>query len=314
MLDAALQQLVDTRPRPGTFVLTGSQHFGLLNAVAPTLAGRTAVVQLLPLALDEVRRFPRAPTDLARVLWTGGYPRIYDQRLPAREWLANYVATYVERDVRQVLEVGDLVTFQTFLRLCAGRAGQLLNLSGLGADCGITHATAKRWISVLEASYIVFRLPPLHLNVRKRLVKTPKLYFYDSGLLCYLLGIRAPDQLEVHPTRGAVLESWAVSEVVKYHLHRATTPTLHFYRDRQGLEVDLVVDRGSDLVAVEVKSGRTAAPDLFSAHERFGAVSGISGRGRKQQDVVIYGGKASQKRARGDLISWQDITAFEWLK
>ncbi len=306
-----IQQLVDTHPRPGTFILTGSQHFGLLSAVAQTLAGRTAVVQLLPLALDEVRRFPHVPTDLARVLWAGGYPRIYDQRLPAGEWLANYVATYVERDVRQVLEVGDLVTFQTFLRLCAGRAGQLLNLSGLGADCGITHATAKRWVSVLEASYIVFRLPPLHLNVRKRLVKTPKLYFYDSGLLCYLLGIRAPDQLDVHSMRGAVLESWVVSEVVKYYLHRAATPTLHFYRDRQGLEVDLLVDRGSDLVAVEVKSGRTAAPDVFSAHERFRAVSG---RGRRQQHVVIYGGEASQKRSRGDLISWQDVAAFEWLK
>ena len=149
-----IQQIVDEQPRPGAFILTGSQHLGPLEAVTQTLAGRSALVQLLPLGLDEVRRFPKPPHDLRNVMWTGGYPRIYDRNLPAAEWLANYVATYVERDVRQVLQVGDLVTFQTFLRMSAGRAGQLLNLSALGSDCGITHATARRWISVLEASYV----------------------------------------------------------------------------------------------------------------------------------------------------------------
>ncbi|MBI1872984.1 MAG: DUF4143 domain-containing protein [Acidobacteria bacterium] len=226
------------------------------------------------------------------------------------EWLANYVATYVERDVRQVLDIGDLITFQTFLRLCAGRAGQLLNLSGLGADSGITHVTAKRWISVLEAGYLVCRLPPLHMNVRKRLVKTPKLYFYDTGLLCYLLGIRAPDQLEAHPLRGAIFECWVVSEVIKHYLHRGATPDVHFYRDRKGEEVDLVVDRGRDLIAVEVKAGRTAAHDVFTALERFRA---IAGRHRKQRHVVIYGGGPTQQRSAGELLSWQDTATYQWM-
>lgn len=174
-----------------------------------------------PLALDEIRRFPQPAGRLGDVLWAGGYPRIYDQHLPAHEWLGNYVATYVERDVRQLLRIADLVTFQTFLRLCAGRTGHLLNVSGLGADCGITQPTAQSWLSVLETSYVVFRLPALRTNVRKRLVKAPKLYFHDTGLLCYLPGIRTPEQLESHPLRGAVFECWVVSEILKHHLHAA---------------------------------------------------------------------------------------------
>jgi uncharacterized protein len=305
-----LQQIVDARPRPGAFLLTGSQHFGLIDAVTQTLAGRTALLQLLPLALDEIRRFPQPADRLADVLWAGGYPRIYDQHLPAHEWLGNYVATYVERDVRQVLRIADLVTFQTFLRLCAGRTGQLLNVSGLGADCGITQPTAKSWLSVLEASYVVFRLPALHANVRKRLVKAPKLYFYDTGLLCYLLGIRTPEQLESHPLRGAVFECWVVSEILKYHLHRGATPTLHFYRDRQGHEVDLLVDRGADLVAVEAKSGRTIAPDAFDALVRFRTVGATRA---PQRDVVVYGGDATQARSAGDLLAWTDIATYGWM-
>ena len=305
-----IQQIVDAHPRSGAFVLTGSQHLGLVDAVTQTLAGRTALVRLLPLALDEVRRFPNPPEDLSRLLWTGGYPRIYDRGLPAGEWLGNYVATYVERDVRQVLEVGDLITFQTFLRMAAGRAGQLLNLSGLGADCGITHATARRWISVLEVSYVVFRLPAMHTNVRKRLVKTPKLYFYDTGLLCYLLGIRTPEQLEVHPLRGAVFECWAVSEIVKFHLHRGETPNLSFYRDRKGHEVDLVVEGGPELIAVELKAGRTAASNVFDALRRF---QDADEQGRTQRHVVVYGGDVSQHRTAGDLLSWKDIDSYGWI-
>jgi hypothetical protein len=308
-----LQEIVDARPRRGLFILTGSQNLGLLARVTQTLAGRTAITGLLPLSLDEIRRFPVSPPDLWSVVWTGGYPRIYDQDLPAGEWLASYAATYVERDVRQVLQVGDLLAFQTFLRMCAGRVGQLLNLSGLGADCGITHATARQWLSVLETSYIAFRLPARHVNVRKRLVKTPKLYFYDTGLLCYLLGIRAPEQLEVHPLRGAVFECWVVSEIVKHCLHRGQAPDLSFYRDRKGHEVDLVVNRGHDLVAVEIKSGRTPSPDAFDALTDFR--SGDRG-GRKpkngERNLVVYGGEASQKRTVGELVPWSAIQHFRW--
>jgi predicted AAA+ superfamily ATPase len=309
-----IQQIVDERPQPGTFVLTGSQHFGLMEAVTQTLAGRAALLQLLPLGLDEVRRFPSPPHDLLQLIWTGGYPRIYDRGLPADEWLANYVATYVERDVRQVLQVGDLVAFQTFLRMSAGRAGQLLNLSALGADCGVTHATARSWVSVLEASYVAFRLPALHRTVKKRLIKTPKLYFYDTGLLCYLLGIRRPEQLELHPLRGAIFECWVISEIVKTFLHRGQTPMLSFYRDRQGREVDLIVDRGVDVIAVEVKAGRTPAPDAFAALEDFPNDREPHGRRsiRPVRPVVIYAGDVSQERSAGHLLSWREIDTFAW--
>jgi len=311
-----IQGVVDQRRDVGIFILTGSHNFGLLQAVTQTLAGRTALLQLLPLGLEEVRHFPTAPRDLFQTLWMGGYPRIHDRQLPADEWLANYSAAYVERDVRQLLQVGDLLTFQTFLRLAAGRTGQLLNLSGLGADCGVTHNTAKSWLSVLEASYIAFRLPPLHRNLGLRFVKTPKLHFYDSGLLCYLLGIRTPEQLEVHPLRGAVFETWAVAEILKQYLHHGQVPQLFFYRDRKGHEVDLIVERGREMLALEIKSGRTPSADYFSALEHFANVmtdtkkSGVAGITK----LVLYGGEASQKRSQGRLLSWSDIATFPWVQ
>jgi len=197
-LTSYLQGLVDEDPRPGRFVLTGSQNLVLMSAISQSLAGRTALLELLPLDLAELRRFRQPPTDLFEIMWSGGYPRIHERRLPAYEWLTDYAATYVERDVRQLVNVGDLVLFQTFLRLCAGRTGQLLNLASLAGDCGISPATAKSWLSVLEASYVLFRLPPFYTNLSKRLIKTPKLYFYpgrDQGgpdaLGVVFLGLRA---------------------------------------------------------------------------------------------------------------------------
>ena len=308
-----IQSVVDEDSRSGHFILTGSQNLGLTEAVTQTLAGRSALLQLLPLSLEEIRKFPNAPAGLLEMLWTGGYPRIYDRSLPADEWLASYTATYVERDVRQVLNVGDLLTFQTFLRLCAGRVGQLLNLSALGADAGVTHVTARAWISVLEASYIAFRLPPLHRNLNKRLIKTPKLYFYDTGLLCYLLGIRAPDQLALHPLRGSILESWVASQIVKYHLHRAQRPNLFFYRNRQGTEVDFILDRGFDLLAIEVKSGATASTDSFAGLARFAADMKSLRHAPTITDVVVYGGDTSHRRTVGELLSWSDVDRFTWI-
>jgi hypothetical protein len=311
-LASYLQPIVDADPRPGRFVLTGSQSFTLMQSLTQTLAGRSAMVELFPLGLEEIRRFPSVPADLNTLLWTGGYPRIFDRGLPPQEWLGDYVATYVERDVRQVLNVGDLLTFQTFLRMCAARAGQLLNLSALGADCGITHATARQWLSVLEASYIVFRLPPLHANLGKRLIKTPKLYFHDSGLLCYLLGIREPGQLAVHPLRGAIFESWVIADVLKHHRHRGVAARLFFYRDRAGTEVDLVIERGADRLAVEIKAGMTPSPDAFAAPDRV-ALALTGADTMPTRAAVVYGGADTQTRSAGELISWSDVDRFAWL-
>lgn len=307
-----LQGMVDEDPRPGRFLLTGSQNLALVNAVTQSLAGRTTLTELLPLSLEEIRRFPDPLVDLNTLLWQGGYPRIYERHLPAHEWLADYTATYLERDVRQLVNVGDLLVFQTFLRLCAGRTGQILNLTSLANDCGISQPTARSWLSVLEASYIVFRLPPFFANFGKRLIKSPKLYFYDAGLAATLLNIETPGQLEGHPLRGALFETWVVAEIAKAHLHRGRRPRLSFYRDSGGLEIDLILEKGTDLVLVEIKSAQTPSGQYFNAFERFAATlkehqaPGIAGR------VVVYGGEESQARSRGTLLSWRELDSFEW--
>ena len=308
-----LQGMVDEDPRPGRFLLTGSQNLALVNAVTQSLAGRTTLTELLPLSLEEVRRFPAPPDDLDTLLWQGGYPRIYERSLPAHEWLTDYTATYVERDVRQLVNVGDLLLFQTFLRLCAGRTGQILNLASLASDCGISHPTARSWLSVLEASYIVFRVPPFFANLGKRLIKSPKLYFYDAGLATTLLNIENPAQLESHPLRGALFETWAIAEIAKAHLHRGRRPRLSFYRDSSGLEIDLILERGTDLTLVEIKSARTPSGQYFNAFDRLAAsLEGQEATPRIANRLVVYAGDESQKRSRGELLAWRDLDAFEW--
>lgn len=307
-----LQGAVDEDPRPGRFILTGSQNLALVDGVTQSLAGRTTLTELLPLSLGEIRRFGDPLQDLDTLLWQGGYPRIYERSLPAQEWLADYTATYVERDVRQLVNVGDLLLFQTFLRLCASRTGQLLNLTSLANDCGIAQPTARSWLSVLEASYIVFRLPPFFANLGKRLIRSPKLYFYDVGLAASLLHIENPRQLQTHPLRGPLFETWVVSEIAKAHLHRGSRPQLSFYRERSRLEIDLVVEKGADVLLVEIKSAQTPSAKYFSAFERFAeALAGrqtprIAGR------LVVYGGDESQKRSQGDLLSWRELDTVAW--
>ncbi len=308
-LPSYLQSIVDEDPAPGRFLLTGSQSLTLLAGVSQSLAGRTALLELLPLDLAEVRRFPQPPEDLDTLLWQGGYPRIHDRGLRANEWLADYTATYLERDVRSLLRVGDLEAFHTFLRLCAGRVGQLLNLVSLAADCGISQPTARSWISTLEASFILFRLPPFHANLGKRLTKHPKLYFHDSGLAANLIGIEDPRQLETHPLRGALFENWVISEILKMHRHQAQRPELSFYRERDRHEIDLLVDRGGRLTAIEAKAGRTPTGDYFIAFPHFAELIQARGDARWQiaRQAVVYGGDESQRRSAGELVGWADL-------
>lgn len=308
-----IQSAVDEDARPGRFILTGSQNLGLMQSVTQSLAGRTALIELMPLGLEEIRRFADPPQTLYSVLWTGGYPRIYERNLPPDEWLAGYTTTYVERDVRQIHNVGDLLQFQTFLRLCAGRTGCLLNLSSLGSDCGVSHTTVRSWLSVLEASYIAFRLPPYHSNLGKRLTKTPKLYFYDTGLVCSLLGIEKPEQLETHPLRGFIFETWVISELAKQFLHQARRPRFYFYQDRTALEVDLLIERGASLTIIEIKSGQTPSSGYFSALESFHKVLSTSKEpAEPTRKVVVYGGMESQDRSRGTLLSWSDLPSRDF--
>ena len=307
-----IQALVDDDGRPGRFILTGSQHFGLSEAIAQSLAGRTAVFVLLPPALDELRRFPDGTADLLTTLWRGAYPRIFDRRIEPSRWYADYVTTYVERDVRQIANVTNLEAFTTFLRLCAGRSGQELSLNALGADAGVSQPTARAWLSVLETSWLCHRLPPWHRNVRKRTIKAPKLHLLDSGLMCFLLGIRSPDQLATHPLRGAVFETWVAAEIHKARANAGLPVRLSHYRESRGAEVDVVVDTARAWLLVEAKSGATIASDFFSGLDAIGEHMSHLEPARAVEKVLVHGGDRTTASRDTHVVSWADVPSFDW--
>ena len=296
-----LQSIVDADGRMGLFLLTGSQQFGLMSKVTQSLAGRTAFIELLPLSIAELVNAKIPLTSLDEMLFKGGYPALYDRQLTPGQWFPAYVAAYVERDVRQLIKVQDLEIFQRFVRLCAGRSGQLLNLSSLAADCGVTHNTVKSWISVLEASYIVFQLRPHHINFKKRLVKSPKLYFYDVGLLCWLLGIREIGQITTHPLRGHIFETLIVSETMKGYLNKGETAPLYFWRDSNGNEVDLIADVGNRLMPIEIKSGQTVKRDFFTGLRRWMELASE----KADSPTLVYGGTESYSHSGVEVVNWE---------
>ncbi|HEY3490775.1 MAG TPA: ATP-binding protein [Candidatus Deferrimicrobiaceae bacterium] len=295
-----LQTRVDADGRMGLFILTGSQQFGLMSGITQSLAGRTAFLDLLPFSATELGRAAKLPATPDEMLLSGGYPPLHDRRILPRNWFPAYVNAYLERDVRQLLKIHELETFHRFVRLCAGRTGQLLNLSSLAAECGITHNTARSWISVLEASYIVFLLRPHHANFSKRLVKTPKLYFYDCGLAAWLLGIRTSLQMQTHPLRGALFETYAVSEIAKRIHNRGEKPPLYFWRDSNGNEVDLIIDEGARLVPVEIKSGTTLARDAGAGIEKWLSLAGKIAAA----PALVYGGLGNYEQKGMRILGW----------
>lgn len=297
-----LQTHLDAQKKMGLFILTGSQQFDFISGISQSLAGRVARISLLPFSLAELQLAEKAPKKLEDLLFKGLYPPIYDRKLEPHIWYGNYVNTYLERDVRQLINVRDLSTFQKFIRMCAARTGQLLNLSSLASDCGITHNTAKAWISVLEASYIVHLLQPHHKNFNKRLVKTPKLYFYDTGLAAWLQGIQSAEQLITHPARGALFETWVVAELIKYRFNAALTSNLYFWRDSTGNEVDVLIENADKLTPIEIKSGQTIASDFFDGLRKFSAMA----KADVPRSALIYGGSQNQKRENTDVISWMN--------
>jgi predicted AAA+ superfamily ATPase len=292
-------------------VLTGSANFTLLENVSQSLAGRTALATLLPLTRDEYERFPGDSLPLWEQVFKGGFPAIPDRNLEPEEWFDAYITTYVERDVRRMVNIGDLLTFQIYLKMLAGRTGQLLNLSQLGGEVGITHNTAKSWLSILEASYLTFRLPPFAANLGKRLAKAPKVYFQDTGLACFLLGITSPEQLENHPLRGGLFENWVISEILKSIVNRGRRTRLSFFRDHQGHEVDLLCDRGDRTVAVEIKSGKTLASD-FTKNLDWLAAQNLGPTIQRRENVLIYGGEDFQRRSKVTICPWSRLFEMEW--
>ena len=308
-----LQQIVDER-RSGPFILTGSQQFALSEKISQSLAGRAAVVELMPFSLSEVlgrppldpdrinapekRTPPPGPLLPDDVLYRGMFPPVVGRQVDPIDWLDGYIATYVERDVRTLVNVGNLDSFRQFVGLCAGRAGQLLNLTAMGSDAGVSHSTAKKWMSVLQAGYVLTLIRPHHRNFNKRLVKTPKLYFLDTGVLCRLLGIRGPEDLRSHPLRGAIVENFVVSELLKAFYHRGRRPSLFFWRDTAGHEVDILIDLGNRIVPIEVKAGATLATDSFKGLDRYCTIAGID------SGVLVHGGEEMRVYGRHLARAW----------
>jgi hypothetical protein len=299
-----LQGMVDSRRRMGDFILTGSQQFGLLSKITQSLAGRVGLVQLLPLSMSELGLAGQTPSTLEELMWRGGYPALYDRPLAPEHWFPNYAITYLERDVRQILDVKDLDLFQRFIKLCAARTGQLLNLSSLAADCGISHVTAREWLSVLVASYLIFLLPPYHRNFGKRIVKTPKLYFLDVGFAAWLIGVRDANALSTHAQRGALFETLVVSEFVKQRYNSGFPADLYFWRDNTGHEVDLLFEISGKLQAIEIKSGATFANDWPQAVRKWLSFA----KDAALPPQIIYGGEETYQRESLQVRSWRDLT------
>lgn len=265
-----IQVAVDEKKRNGLFVLTRSRQFTLMEKVSQSLAGRTAIITLLPFSTTELNgHFPDIPQTTDDLLFRGFYPRLYDQNIPPAIGLSDYIATYIEKDLRQLSQIKNIGLFRKFMQLCAGRTGQLLNMSGLAEDTGINHTTAAEWISLLESSYILFRLPPYFANISKRLIKSPKLYFYDPGIAAALLGITEFRQIATHPLRGALFENLVISEVMKHFTNQGQRPNLSFFRDAKGHEVDLLIPQGGEFIPIEIKSGATVRSDFFKGLNYF---------------------------------------------
>ena len=299
-----IQTEVDRTKKKGFFVLTGSQNFLLNEKITQTLAGRVVIFTLLPLSVHELQEAKRLPQDINTLMLQGSYPSIYADNVNPLYWYPSYISTYVERDIRQIKNVTNISLFQTFIKLCAGRIGQLLNVSSLANDCGISAVTAESWVSLLEMSYILFRVQPHYKNFSKRIVKTSKIYFYDTGLACSLLEINDPKQLAMHYLRGGLFESFVFSEILKMQYNRGLTPHPYFWRDKIGHEVDCIIERGGKLHAIEMKAGKTISNDYFDGLTYWNNMA-LSDAGTS---YLIYAGDESQKRTIAQVLKWEDIT------
>ena len=321
-----IQGIIDKEYVPGRFIITGSNQFYLMKNITQTLAGRTAIVNLLPFSLTELLERPainifdltdladigyieniygKPPLRLEEYLFKGFYPPIYDKQLEPKDWLSAYYITYVERDVREITNIVDIETFYRFIQLCAGRCGQILNLSSLASDAGISHTTAKNWISVLQASFILYVMPPHFSNFSKRIIKSPKLYFLDTGLLCYLLRIRKAEDVSFNSMRGQIFENFVFLEFYKFFANIGEIPPLYFWRDRTGHEIDFIIDAGKKLIPVEAKSGETVVNSFFDGLNYFKSLD--KGANISKTGILINGGDVFYIRNGNLALPWYYI-------
>ena len=294
-----VQSLVDEN-RQIHFILTGSSNFLLMEKISQTLAGRTAVLYLLPFSLKELKPFDKSYESL---IYNGQYPRIYDRDISPTDFYPSYIQTYVDRDVRLIKNIGDVNSFIQFTQLCAGRIGQPLNYASLANDAGISPNTAKSWISVLESSYLLYRLQPYHRNFNKRLVKSPKLYFYDTGIACSLLGIRDQNQIQSHYMKGSLFENLIINEFIKRNFNRGEFRQPYFWQDNHGKEIDCVLETSEKVTAVEIKSAKTLATSYFDNLQYWRSLAASL----ENQEYVVYGGDQSMQTSAGSFISWRDL-------
>jgi predicted AAA+ superfamily ATPase len=301
-----IQVRADQEQKPGYFILTGSQNFLVNEAINQTLAGRISIFTLLPLSIMELQQASLLPPTIEELVFTGQYPRAYSFGLAPHEIYPDYIRTYIERDVRNLKNIADLSVFQKFIGLCAGRIGQLLNVTSLANDAGISMATTKSWLSLLEASYIIFLLQPYHVNVGKRLVKTPKLYFYDSGIACSVLGIESAAQLTQHYLRGGLVETLLISELFKQRYNEGKLPRLYFWRDKLGHEVDCLSVQANTQIPIEIKAGKTPSSEYFDGLDYW-----YTTNNQKPNGYVLYAGDETQERTLGKLVSWRSLSLLE---
>lgn len=300
-----IQGIVDEKKLKGMFILTGSQNFVLLESITQSLAGRVALFTLLPLSYEEIKITKYKPRTIEESIFNGFYPRLYDDNLLPKEWFPNYIQTYIERDVRQIKDIQDLPTFQKFIKLCAARTGQILNVNNLATDCGISPNTAKSWLNILETSYIVFLLQPHHKNFNKRLIKSPKLYFWDTGLVCYLLGINKNQDLITNSYRGALFETWVMSELHKQYLNKGVRAPLYFWADKAH-EIDVVIESSENLIPIEIKSSTTIQNHLFKSLDYWCKLTGFE----QSQSYLIYTGEKSQDYNKAQIRPWKNLPHF----
>jgi len=301
VLFSYLQTLVDDSGLMGQFILSGSQNFHLMRNITQSLAGRVAIFKLFPFDFKEMSSADLLNENYLQNIIRGFYPAIYNRNIPSEIFYSNYVQTYIQRDVSELIAIKDIRLFQNFLALCATRAGQLINLNALANECGISQPTARAWMSALENSYVVFQLYPYHENFSKRIVKTPKLYFYDTGLLCFLLKINNADQLLTHPVKGSLFENMMIAEYVKRMHHKNKVQDVWFWRDSEGHEVDMIMQEGQKLNLIEFKATQTIMPDMFKGIAYFEKLSD-----RELDKTLVYGGSDNQERSYGKVLSWKD--------
>ena len=302
ILFSYLQEVLDNSKVKGLFILSGSNNFLLQQTISQTLAGRVGYINLLPFSISELKKAKLLPTDDDTLMLKGFYPPIYDQEIPPADWCPNYIRTYIEKDVRQVKNITDLIVFERFIKLLAGRSGQELNNSALAVETGVDVKTIQSWIGILESSFIIYLLKPHHKNFNKTIVKRPKVYFYDSAIVCYLLGIRDNIQLQTHPLRGAIFEGMVVTELIKKRTNAGLPINLFYWRDKTGHEIDIIIDNAGKLLPIEIKSGKTINTEFFKNMDYWSDLSKV------KKSMVLYADSQNQKRSNGrETLNWRSL-------